>query len=120
VSSFGLIVIDDIGLLPITAETAAALYWVVDAAYEKRSIALQQPSPRRLRRAHAQDHRQRNRRPLMHHAHVVLTAGDSIRLTQATAGQGVTPLTHQPRAEPPRQTCVVRVAVTARQNGESV
>ena len=30
---------------------------------------------------------------LMHHAHVVLTAGDSIRLTQATAGKGVTPLT---------------------------
>ena len=29
---------------------------------------------------------------LMHHAHVVLTAGDSIRLTQATAGKGVTPL----------------------------
>jgi hypothetical protein len=29
----------------------------------------------------------------MHHAHVVLTAGDSIRLTQATAGKGVTPLT---------------------------
>ena len=26
---------------------------------------------------------------LMHHAHVVLTAGDSIRLTQATTGKGV-------------------------------
>ncbi len=30
---------------------------------------------------------------LLHHAYVVLTAGDSIRLTQATAGKGVTPLT---------------------------
>jgi hypothetical protein len=29
---------------------------------------------------------------LMHHAHVVLTAGDSIRLTQATRGRGVKPL----------------------------
>jgi DNA replication protein DnaC len=29
---------------------------------------------------------------LLHHAHVVLTAGDSIRLTQATTGKGVTPL----------------------------
>lgn len=29
---------------------------------------------------------------LMHHAHLVLTAGDSIRLTQATAGKGVMPL----------------------------
>ena len=34
------IVIDDIGLLPVTADTAEALYRVVDAAYEKRSIAL--------------------------------------------------------------------------------
>jgi DNA replication protein DnaC len=34
------IVIDDIGLLPVAAETAEALYRVVDAAYEKRSIAL--------------------------------------------------------------------------------
>ena len=25
---------------------------------------------------------------LLHHAHVVMTAGDSIRLTQATAGKG--------------------------------
>ena len=31
---------------------------------------------------------------LLHHAHVVMTAGDSIRLTQATAGNGVTPLTN--------------------------
>lgn len=29
---------------------------------------------------------------LMCHAHVVLTAGDSIRLTQATASKGLTPL----------------------------
>jgi DNA replication protein DnaC len=34
------IVIDDIGLLPVTTETSEALYRVVDAAYEKRSIAL--------------------------------------------------------------------------------
>jgi len=31
---------------------------------------------------------------LMHHAHVVLTADDGIRLTQATVGKGLTPLTH--------------------------
>lgn len=35
-----LICIDDIGLLPVTNDTAEALYRVVDAAYEKRSIAL--------------------------------------------------------------------------------
>jgi hypothetical protein len=29
----------------------------------------------------------------MHDAHLVLTAGDGIRLTRATVGKGVTPLT---------------------------
>ena len=40
------------------------------------------PQPR------AQRVRQRHRRPALHHAHVVMTADDSIRLTQATAGKG--------------------------------
>ncbi|GAA5207254.1 hypothetical protein GCM10023323_22030 [Streptomyces thinghirensis] len=29
---------------------------------------------------------------LLHHAHIVLTEGSSLRLTQATSGQGVVPL----------------------------
>jgi DNA replication protein DnaC len=29
---------------------------------------------------------------LLHHAHVVVTRGDSFRLAQATSGQGVKPL----------------------------
>jgi DNA replication protein DnaC len=66
-----MIFIDDIGLLPVTTENAEALYRVVDAAYEKRSIALSSN---------------------LHPTHIVLTAGDSTRLTQATAGKGVTPL----------------------------
>jgi DNA replication protein DnaC len=87
------IVIDDIGLLPVAAETAEALYRVIDAAYEKRSIALSsnlhpagfdELMPKTIANATVDR--------LMHHAHVVLTAGDSIRLTQATAGRGVTPL----------------------------
>ena len=89
------IVIDDIGLLPVTTETAEALYRVVDAAYEKRSIALSSnlhPAgfdeliPKTIANATVDR--------LMHHAHLVLTAGDSIRLTQATHGKGVTPLAH--------------------------
>lgn len=85
------IVIDDIGLLPVTTETAEALYRVVDAAYEKRSIALSsnlhpagfdELMPKTIANATVDR--------LKHHAHVVLTAGDSIRLTQATAGNGVT------------------------------
>jgi hypothetical protein len=69
------------------------LYRVVDAAYEKRSIALSsnlhpagfdELMPKTIANATVDR--------LMHHAHVVLTAGDSIRLTQATAGKGATPL----------------------------
>ena len=89
------IVIDDIGLLPVTTDTAEALYRVVDAAYEKRSIALSsnlhpagfdELMPKTIANATVDR--------LLHHAHIVLTAGDSIRLTQATAGKGVTPLTN--------------------------
>ena len=74
---------------------AEALYRVVDAAYEKRSIAVSsnlhpagfdELMPKTLATATVDR--------LMHHAHVVLTAGDSIRLTEATAGKGVTPRTH--------------------------
>ena len=32
--------IDDVGLLPVSADAAEALFRVVDAAYEKRSIAI--------------------------------------------------------------------------------
>lgn len=87
------IVIDDIGLLPVTTETAEALYRVVDAAYEKRSVALSsnlhpagfdELMPKTIANATVDR--------LLHHAHLVLTTGDSIRLTQATAGKGVTPL----------------------------
>ena len=89
------IVIDDIGLLPVASETAEALYRVVDAAYEKRSIALSsnlhpagfdELMPKIIANATVDR--------LLHHAHVVMTAGDSIRLTQATAGKGVMPLTN--------------------------
>jgi DNA replication protein DnaC len=89
------IVIDDIGLLPVATETAEALYRVIDAAYEKRAVALSSnlhPSgfdelmPKTIANATVDR--------LMHHAHVVLTTGDSIRLTQATTGKGVKPLAH--------------------------
>jgi DNA replication protein DnaC len=88
-----LICIDDIGLLPVTTETAEALYRVVDAAYERRAIALSsnlhpagfdELMPKTIANATVDR--------LLHHAHVVMTTGDSIRLTQATTGKGVTPL----------------------------
>ncbi len=90
------IVIDDVGLLPIPPDAAEALFRVVDAAYEKRSIALTSnihPSgfdelmPKSLAAATVDR--------LLHHAHVLITDGiDSYRLTQATHGKGVTPLTN--------------------------
>jgi DNA replication protein DnaC len=89
-----LILIDDIGLLPVSPDAAEALFRVVDAAYEKRSIAISSnihPSgfdelmPKTLATATVER--------LLHHAHVLITDGqDSYRLAQATAGKGVTPL----------------------------
>ena len=90
-----LILIDDVGLLPVSADAADALFRVVDAAYEKRSIAISSnihPSgfdelmPKTMATATVDR--------LLHHAHVIITDGqDSYRLAQATAGKGVRPLT---------------------------
>jgi DNA replication protein DnaC len=90
------IVIDDVGLLPIPPDAAEALFRVVDAAYEKRSIALtsnihpagfDELMPKSLAAATVDR--------LLHHAHVLITDGvDSYRLTQATQGKGVQPLTN--------------------------
>jgi len=88
-----LIVVDDIGMLPAGAEAAEAFYRVVDAAYERRSVAVTSnlhPSgfdtimPKTLATATVDR--------LLHHAHVVLTEGASYRLAEATAGKGVVPL----------------------------
>jgi len=58
-----LVVIDDVGLLPISTDAAEALFRVVDAAYEKRSIAISSNiHPSGVRRADAQKPRDRDRR----------------------------------------------------------
>jgi DNA replication protein DnaC len=89
-----LIVVDDIGMLPVGSEAAEAFYRIVDAAYERRSIAVTSnihPSgfdtimPKTLATATVDR--------LLHHAHLVLTKGDSHRLQQAIAGKGVKALT---------------------------
>jgi DNA replication protein DnaC len=88
-----LIVIDDIGMLPAGQAAGEAFYRVVDAAYERRSVAVTSnlhPSgfvtimPKTLATATVDR--------LLHHAHVVLTDGTSLRLSEATAGRGVVPL----------------------------
>ena len=89
-----LIVVDDIGMLPAGQEAAEAFYRVIDAAYERRSVAVTSnihPSgfdtimPKTLATATVDR--------LLHHAHLVLTKGDSHRLAEALAGKGVMPLT---------------------------
>lgn len=89
-----LIVVDDIGLLPVSAEAAEAFFRLINPAYEKRSLAISSdvhPAgfdellPTTLATAGVDR--------LAHHAHVILTKGDSYRLREATAGKGVTPLT---------------------------
>lgn len=89
-----LIVVDDIGMLPAGQDAAEAFYRIVDAAYERRSVAVTSnlhPSgfdtimPKTLATATVDR--------LLHHAHVVLTEGASYRLAEATAGKGVVPLT---------------------------
>ncbi|MDY5152756.1 ATP-binding protein [Actinobaculum suis] len=79
-----LIIIDDIGLLPITQTAAEGFYRICDAAYERTSLLIttnQHPShfdkimPTSLATA-AVDR-------LLHHAHIHITSGDSIRLTHS-------------------------------------
>jgi DNA replication protein DnaC len=88
-----LVVVDDIGMLPAGQEAAEAFYRVVDAAYERRSVAVTSnlhPSgfdtimPKSLATATVDR--------LLHHAHLVMTEGGSHRLAEAIAGKGVVPL----------------------------
>jgi DNA replication protein DnaC len=77
-----LIVIDDVGMLPVSAEAAEALFRTVDAAYERRSLALttnlhpagfDELIPKTLAAATVDR--------LLHHAHVLVTDGvESYRL----------------------------------------
>ena len=89
-----LIVIDDIGALPAGQDAAEAFYRVIDAAYERRSVAVTsniKPSgfdtimPKTLATTTVDR--------LLHHANQVLTDGRSQRLAEALAGKGVVPLT---------------------------
>jgi DNA replication protein DnaC len=85
-----MVVIDDIGLLPVGSDAAEGLYRVVDAAYEKRSVAISsnlhpagfdELMPKTLATATVDR--------LLHHAHLCQTNGDSVRLTQAMVSKGV-------------------------------
>jgi DNA replication protein DnaC len=88
-----LVLVDDIGLLPISQDAAEGLYRLVDAMYERRSVALSSnlhPSgfDQLMDKTIASALVDR----LLHHAHVILTEGESVRLADATTGKGVVPL----------------------------
>jgi DNA replication protein DnaC len=68
-----LVMVDDIGLLPVAQDAAEGLYRLIDAAYEKRSVGLLEPAPRRVRRTHAQDPATATVDRLLHHAHICQT-----------------------------------------------
>ncbi len=108
-----LILIDDIGLLPVAADTAEALYRIVDAAYEKRSIALSsnlhpagfdELMPKTIANATVDR--------LLHHAHLVATTGDSIRLHPRQGRPPPHPMTN-PRSSTGRHRALL-LAATAR------
>ncbi|WP_442904793.1 IS21-like element helper ATPase IstB [Glycomyces sp. MUSA5-2] len=88
-----LIIVDDIGLLPVSEDAAEGFYRLVDTAYERRSLAVSSnlhPSgfdeimPKTLATATVDR--------LLHHAHVAVTSGDSHRLSEALSGKGVVSL----------------------------
>lgn len=88
-----LVCINDIGMLPVGADASEGFFRLVDAAYERRSVAVSsnlhpsgfdQLMPKTLATATVDR--------LLHHAHVVVTEGESFRLAEATRGKGVTPL----------------------------
>ena len=92
-ASVTLVVVDDIGLMPISTDAAEGLYRLVDANYERRSVALSSnlhPSgfDQLMDKTIASALVDR----LLHHAHVIVTEGESIRLVDATSGKGVEPL----------------------------
>jgi DNA replication protein DnaC len=85
-----MVVVDDIGLLPVGSDATEGLYRLVDAAYEKRSVAISsnlhpagfdELMPKTLATATVDR--------LLHHAHLCQTTGDSVRLSQAMTGKGV-------------------------------
>ncbi|HEV8277693.1 MAG TPA: ATP-binding protein [Streptosporangiaceae bacterium] len=88
-----LIVVDDIGMLPVGPDAAEGFYRLVDAAYERRSLAVSsnlhpagfdELMPKTLATATVDR--------LLPPRHVCVTQGESFRLAQATTGKGVTPL----------------------------
>ncbi len=88
-----LCVVDDIGLLPVSGDGAEGLFRLIDQAYETRSVMLNSNvHPSGFDQLMDPTVATALVDRLMHHAHVVITEGDSYRLESALSGRGVSPL----------------------------
>lgn len=86
-----LIIIDDLGLLPVSDDAAEGLFRVVDAATGKRSIGLSSNiHPAGFDQLLPMTSATATVDRLLHHAHVCQTTGESVRLRQALASKEAT------------------------------
>ncbi len=82
-----LVVVDDIGLLPAGADEAEALYRLVDAAYEKRSLILTSNlHPARFDTIFPKGLATAAVDRLLHHAHVIVTRASRIGSPRPSTG----------------------------------
>ena len=102
-------------MLPVSPDAAEGFYRLVDAAYERRSVAVSsnlhpagfdELMPKTLATATVDR--------LLHHAHVCVTSGDSVRLAQATTGKGIVPLLSLTSVPPPPSPALVPTPREAR------
>ncbi len=78
--------------MPISADAAEGLYRLVDASYEKRPLALSSNlHPSGFDQLMDKTISSALVDRLLHHAHVVMTEGGSLRLEDAMSGKGVVP-----------------------------
>ncbi len=84
--------VDGIGLLPVSEDAAEGFYRLVDAACERRSIAVSSNlHPSGFDEIMPKTPVTATVDRLLHHAHVTVTQGDSFRFTEATTGMGAKP-----------------------------
>ena len=85
------LILDDFALRPLDATETNDFYDLVVERH-RRALHHRHLEPGAVRRAMPKTLATATVDRLLHHAHVCQTSGDSVRLTQALAGQGVSPL----------------------------
>lgn len=86
-------IIDNTGLLPVSADAAEGFYRAVEASYEKRSLAISlYILPSGFRELMPKNIATATVDRLLHHAHLCQTSGESVRFMQAQYGKGPRPM----------------------------